>query len=77
MIDLLFHLWSVHFYRRWAQIEGGSELQAVQHVSFALALLAALAEPFTFQILRHTGAAWGWLFFLTGPTAGAKKAGAA
>ncbi|MES2941585.1 MAG: glycosyltransferase family 2 protein [Pseudomonadota bacterium] len=66
VIDLVFHLWSVHLYRCWAESDaktGGSE---TAHASFGFALLAAVAEPFTFQLLRHTGAAWGWLFFLTG-----------
>jgi hypothetical protein len=30
-----------------------------------LALLAAIAEPFSFQLMRHTGAAWGWFSFVT------------
>jgi len=58
VLDLVFHLWSVFLYRRW--IGHGSEANMVQ------AFLAALVEPFTFQILRHTGAAWGWWMFLTG-----------
>jgi hypothetical protein len=29
-------------------------------------LLSALAEPFSFQLLRHLGAAWGWFGFVTG-----------
>ena len=57
-IDLGFHLWSIHLYRRWA----GGEAR----ISFGQGLLAALAEPFSFQLLRHTGAALGWLAFLTG-----------
>jgi len=57
-LDLLFHLWSVHLYRRW--IGQASRANMVQ------AFLAALIEPFTFQILRHTGAALGWWMFLTG-----------
>jgi len=58
VLDLAFHLWSVYLYRRWIghRSEG----------SMARAFLAALVEPFTFQILRHTGAAWGWWTFLTG-----------
>jgi cellulose synthase/poly-beta-1,6-N-acetylglucosamine synthase-like glycosyltransferase len=60
VLDLVFHLWSVHLYRRWAQSNGKLP------VGFGLALLAALIEPFTFQILRHLGAAWGWVYFLTG-----------
>lgn len=63
VIDLVFHLWSVHLYRRWAQSHVSTD---GPQAGFGLALLAALAEPFTFQLLRHTGAAWGWLFFLTG-----------
>ena len=57
-IDLAFHLWSVHLYRRW--------VGDAQRASFGSALLAALAEPFTFQLLRHTGALLGWVSFLTG-----------
>ncbi len=57
-IDLGFHLWSVHLYRRWIGQHTGAR--------FGLALLAALAEPFTFQILRHLGATLGWVTFLTG-----------
>ena len=58
VLDLLFHLWSVHLYRRWI----GQRSEA----NMAQAFLAAIVEPFTFQILRHTGAAWGWWTFLTG-----------
>ena len=57
-IDLAFHLWSVHLYRRWL---GDSTVAAPGQ-----AFLAALTEPFTFQLLRHTGALWGWGMFLTG-----------
>jgi cellulose synthase/poly-beta-1,6-N-acetylglucosamine synthase-like glycosyltransferase len=57
-IDLAFHAWSIKLYRNWA----GSETRA----NMPLALLAAMIEPFSFQLLRHAGAAWGWLFFLTG-----------
>ncbi len=57
-LDLGFHLWSVHLYRRWVGDSTGA--------SFGWALVAAIAEPFSFQLLRHTGAALGWLAFLTG-----------
>lgn len=57
-IDLLFHLWSVHLYRRWTGDRTGA--------SFGYALAAALLEPFSFQLLRHTGAALGWVMFLSG-----------
>ncbi len=56
-IDLAYHLISVQLYRRWV----GDQHRA----GFGGALLAALAEPFTFQLLRHTGAAWGWWAFLS------------
>ena len=56
-VDLAFHLWSVHLYRRW--------LGDARRASFGWALVAALAEPFTFQLLRHAGAALGWIAFLT------------
>lgn len=58
IIDIGFHLWWVKVYGRWTGQPPG-------RASFGLAFLAALAEPFSFQLLRHTGAAWGWLSFLT------------
>jgi cellulose synthase/poly-beta-1,6-N-acetylglucosamine synthase-like glycosyltransferase/protein-S-isoprenylcysteine O-methyltransferase Ste14 len=58
LVDFVFHLWSIHLYRRWAAPS--------VRISFASGLLAALLEPFSFQILRHLGAAWGWGMFLTG-----------
>jgi hypothetical protein len=57
-LDLLFQLWSLLLYRRWA----GDSARA----GLASAITAALIEPFTFQILRHSGAALGWVSFLTG-----------
>jgi len=57
-IDLTFHLWSLGLYRRWTgQSEG---------LTLGPALIAAIAEPFSFQLLRHAGAIWGWVAFLTG-----------
>lgn len=56
LIDLVYHLYSVHLYRHW--------LGDTQRASFGAALLAALIEPFSFQLLRHTGAAMGWWTFL-------------
>lgn len=58
VLDLAFHLWSVHLYRRW--------IGRQREVNMPQAFLAAVVEPFTFQILRHTGAALGWWMFLTG-----------
>jgi len=58
IVDLAFHLWSLRLYRRWtgdAQSEGAAK-----------AVLAAICEPFSFQLMRHAGAAWGWWTFLTG-----------
>ena len=57
-IDLAFYLWSIHLYRRWTGARSGAGM--------GMAMLAAVAEPFTFQLLRHTGAALGWLHFLRG-----------
>ena len=57
-IDIGFHLWSVRLYARWIGAPARGRLTP--------ALLAALAEPFCFQILRHVGAALGWVTFLTG-----------
>jgi cellulose synthase/poly-beta-1,6-N-acetylglucosamine synthase-like glycosyltransferase len=56
-IDLAFHLWSLHLYRRWT---GDTESTRISH-----AVMAALIEPFSFQILRHLGAALGWVMLLT------------
>jgi cellulose synthase/poly-beta-1,6-N-acetylglucosamine synthase-like glycosyltransferase len=57
-LDLSFHLWSITLYRRWTgQSEGLGLVQAV---------LVSFAEPFTFQLLRHAGAVWGWGAFLSG-----------
>jgi cellulose synthase/poly-beta-1,6-N-acetylglucosamine synthase-like glycosyltransferase len=57
-IDLCFHLWSVHLYRRWTGDRTGAR--------FGYALAASLLEPFSFQLLRHAGAALGWVMFLSG-----------
>ena len=58
LLDLSFHVWSLQLYRRWV----GSQ----SALSVGPALLAALIEPFSFQLLRHIGAAAGWWSFLTG-----------
>jgi cellulose synthase/poly-beta-1,6-N-acetylglucosamine synthase-like glycosyltransferase len=57
-IDLAFYLWCIHLYRRWTGKRTGSSLW--------MAVLAAIAEPFTFQLVRHVGALLGWLHFLRG-----------
>jgi cellulose synthase/poly-beta-1,6-N-acetylglucosamine synthase-like glycosyltransferase len=66
LIDLAYHLWSVQLYRRWVGDTGRASLFE--------AFCAALAEPFTFQLLRHTGAAWGWWSVLTGRASWGKQA---
>ena len=55
-LDLLFYLWSLMLYRRWVGAR----------VNVGWAVAAALIEPFSFQVLRHAGAALGWISFLTG-----------
>jgi cellulose synthase/poly-beta-1,6-N-acetylglucosamine synthase-like glycosyltransferase len=57
-LDLLFYLWSLLLYRRWAGPAGRIDLFS--------AVAAALIEPFSFQVLRHSGAALGWVSFMTG-----------
>jgi len=57
-IDLAFHFWSISLYQRWS---GGMLAKGWSRI-----ILASLIEPFSFQILRHIGAAWGWMAFLTG-----------
>jgi cellulose synthase/poly-beta-1,6-N-acetylglucosamine synthase-like glycosyltransferase len=58
VIDIGFHLWWLHLYGRWTGQRAGAG-------GFGMALLSALAEPFSFQLLRHVGATWGWFAFLT------------
>jgi cellulose synthase/poly-beta-1,6-N-acetylglucosamine synthase-like glycosyltransferase len=55
-IDLAFQTWSLHLYRRWSGDRSNS--------SFGMALCASILEPFSFQLMRHGGAALGWLYFL-------------
>lgn len=57
VLDLGFHLWSIMLYRRWS---GGMLPEGWGRV-----LAASVIEPFSFQLLRHLGAAWGWVAFLT------------
>jgi len=58
VIDLSFHLWSLGIYKRWTGQRDGLKLGP--------ALIAAIAEPFSFQLLRHAGAIYGWIAFLRG-----------
>ena len=56
--DFVVYLWTVHLYRKLT----GDRTK----VSIAAAAVAAVLEPFSFQLLRHAGAAWGWVAFLRG-----------
>lgn len=56
--DFIAFLWSIHLYR---QITGNRT-----NANFGAAFVAAILEPFSFQLLRHAGAAWGWIAFLRG-----------
>jgi cellulose synthase/poly-beta-1,6-N-acetylglucosamine synthase-like glycosyltransferase len=57
-IDFSFQLWAIHLYRRWLDDKSAA--------SFGQAFAASLIEPFSFQLLRHVGAVWGWAVFLSG-----------
>ncbi|HZU63913.1 MAG TPA: glycosyltransferase [Novosphingobium sp.] len=57
-VDLTFHLWSIGLYKRWTGQADG--------LGLGQALVASLLEPFSFQLLRHAGACWGWVAFLSG-----------
>ncbi len=59
VIDFGYHFWALRQYHRWL----GAPLPARL---WAEAAFATLAEPFSFQLLRHAGAAWGWWLILTG-----------
>ncbi len=59
-VDLVFHLWSLHLYRRWT---GDTQTTHIAH-----AVAASIIEPFSFQILRHMGAALGWVMLITKST---------
>ena len=58
LVDFSFQLWAIHLYRCWT----GDRRVA----SFGHAFVASIIEPFSFQLLRHLGAAWGWVVFLRG-----------
>jgi len=67
--DLVYAVGSVALYRRWTG--RGARL------SLGAALLCALVEPFSFQILRHLGATWGWIAILTGSMSWGRARGGA
>ncbi len=58
LIDLSYHLWSVHLYRHW--------VGDARRASLWQALASSIVEPVSFQLLRHLGAMLGWWSILTG-----------
>jgi cellulose synthase/poly-beta-1,6-N-acetylglucosamine synthase-like glycosyltransferase len=58
VIDFVFLFWGVSFYNRWS----GRSWTPRQ---WLLTGLAALTEPFFFQLLRHSGAMLGWFAVMT------------
>ena len=58
VIDFSFLLWGLAFYNRW---QGRRSTPR----EWLLAGLAALTEPFFFQLMRHWGAMLGWVAVLT------------
>jgi cellulose synthase/poly-beta-1,6-N-acetylglucosamine synthase-like glycosyltransferase len=65
LFDLFFYLWTIHLYRRWTG--------DYKSTNMGMAMLAAITEPFTFQLLRHVGAALGWVQFVRGGRAWGKQ----
>lgn len=59
LIDFSYHVWAIRLYHRWLQ-------QPIATKTWLYAFFSTLAEPFSFQLLRHCGALWGWLILLTG-----------
>lgn len=59
VIDFSYHFWALRLYHRWLGLRIAPGL-------WVTAALATLAEPFSFQLLRHTGAALGWLQIISG-----------
>lgn len=59
LVDFCYHLWALHLYYRWLGL-------ALPLRTWPRAVMATLAEPFSFQLLRHAGACLGWLSYLTG-----------
>ncbi len=59
LIDFSYHYWAIRQYHRWLG-------QPIPKLLWARSTVATLLEPFSFQLLRHLGAAWGWWQILTG-----------
>lgn len=58
-LDLGFHFWFVILYHRWQGLAWTPGM-------LIKSTLVTLAEPVSFQLLRHTGALLGWLSFFSG-----------
>jgi cellulose synthase/poly-beta-1,6-N-acetylglucosamine synthase-like glycosyltransferase len=56
--DFMVYMWTIHIYQR--------ATRGRTTANFRAAVFAAILEPFSFQLLRHAGAAWGWIAFLRG-----------
>jgi hypothetical protein len=56
--DAAFNRWAIGAYRRLTVDRAP--------LGFGAPDVAPLLEPFSFQLLRRGGAAWGWLAFLSG-----------
>lgn len=58
VLDFGFQLWAIRLYHGWIKRPLPSGI-------WLLACLTSVAEPFSFQLLRHTGALLGWFSILT------------
>lgn len=58
-LDVSFHFWFLTLYSRWQGL-------ALDVRLVLISALVTLAEPVSFQLLRHIGALLGWLSFLSG-----------
>jgi cellulose synthase/poly-beta-1,6-N-acetylglucosamine synthase-like glycosyltransferase len=58
VVDLAFHFWFIGLYDSWT---GETRPRSKPGI-----LMLSLAEPVSFQLLRHVGAVCGWHAFLTG-----------
>ena len=56
--DIGFQAWAVMLYRRW--LNRPTRLGPMQ------AIIIALVEPVTFQMVRNLAATWGWIYMLSG-----------
>lgn len=59
VVDFAYHLWAIDRYHRWRG-------QRPDWKFWLGSMIASVAEPFSFQLMRHAGAVRGWFSFLTG-----------